>query len=545
MSTIPGFNALMAQAYANPTTDIENQQRRAQTNLLQTQQQAEQARIPLVQAQTQQAQIQNQLAQQGLRDNGILRQAYAQNADADWSDPATSQNFERGLIQKGISYQGLAGYRQEALKWSQGLLGYKEKDLEIEEKLNQRTSDILDNYGNIPDAQKPQIWAQVTAPALNRLHQGQFDPNNPLVGVALDSVVGVTKHHKAMLDDAKTLQETATSAANARKATAEAERAEYVNGLLKQGQQAAQTPQSGVHPIDAILSGLDPNDPMRASLRAMYDRGMQIVNPNNPQEHPVADHAMETAANYAHEVARANNPQIRQGEVNKAVETERATSPIKTQTGINTKVGELQAEAKLAPGGFANITDQRERARAEGDYDKFSQEYADKAASVQELSDLLGFVNQGNKSAAGRIPMSQVRQYTSRFNRQELEAVGPGAGNALDRVNAFMEHNFSKSGADFSPEVLKDLATVNQAMENAAYRSYGQKVDVLNQEHGLSGERAVKPVNRIQLQHNAPEATPTRPVSIPRGSRAQYNPATKQWRYSTDGGQTWQIAKGG
>lgn len=42
-----------------------------------------------------------------------------------------------------------------------------------------------------------------------------------------------------------------------------------------------------------------------------------------------------------------------------------------------------------------------------------------------------------------------------------------------------------------------------------------------------------------------PPGTPARPASIPKGAKAQYNTQTKQWRYSTDNGATWQMVKGG
>lgn len=193
----------------------------------------QQAEVPLVQQQAQGEALKNQLTQQSIQDSRILRDAYAEHADADWSDPQTQASLEKDLVKNGISYQGLAGYRAQALKWQQDLQGLDENRLKIEDTVNQRTADILQGYKDIPDAQKPQIWAQVTAPALNGLHRGQFDATNPLVGSALDSVIGTVAHHKQLVEDAKNIQETKTSAATAAEAGARTESEKQKTELTK------------------------------------------------------------------------------------------------------------------------------------------------------------------------------------------------------------------------------------------------------------------------------------------------------------------------
>lgn len=47
-----------------------------------------------------------------------------------------------------------------------------------------------------------------------------------------------------------------------------------------------------------------------------------------------------------------------------------------------------------------------------------------------------------------------------------------------------------------------------------------------------------------QVPASASAALPPRPTAIPKGATAQYNPARKQWRYSVDGGKSWQQPTG-
>lgn len=243
-------NALIPQlANYNPAGfALRNQELAGQVGLNAAQQQQVQANTGLRQQATQKAALENQLMQQQLRDSQILRSAYAQHADDDWSDPQTEASFENTLVKNAISYPGLSGYRNENLKWRQGLQTLQKEGLANEEQLNQRTTDILQGYKDIPDAQKPQMWTQVTAPALNGLHRGQFDPTNPLVGTALDGVIGIVAHHKALMDEAKTAQETEASKATQAETEAKTQQTQLATQLeraqLAHYQTLTQTPQA-------------------------------------------------------------------------------------------------------------------------------------------------------------------------------------------------------------------------------------------------------------------------------------------------------------
>ena len=158
--------------------------------------------------QTQEAALKNQMTQQSLNDQKTLMGVYAKHADSDWSDPDTRQTFEQDLIKGGISYPGLANFRNDQLAYQTKLTTSNKDQLDFLDKKNANISSMLDNYGDIPDAQKPQYWAQLYAPALKGLGL-QVDPNQPPIGDTLNAINGRFQDRKALLDQQKTRAETA------------------------------------------------------------------------------------------------------------------------------------------------------------------------------------------------------------------------------------------------------------------------------------------------------------------------------------------------
>ena len=235
------------------------------------------------------------------------------------------------------------------------------------------------------------------------------------------------------------------------------------------------------HPIDAVLP-VKLDSTANPSFKSNYDVAMRYVGPD------AALKVVTEAAQHAAAIGKAVNPAIQNAEVQRAVRTKAATIPLEIKADVDKQI----ALSKLAPESFASIPDPRSRAAAESDYGKDTKEAADKVASAAQLQDFVAAAQSGNKAAPGLIPMSEVRQLVNRVNRQELEGVSKGAGNAVDRFEGFIKGY--TEGQPIPPAVLKDIATISGVMQNAAIRAYNMKVDINNKTHGGS----VKPIDFSQ-----------------------------------------------
>lgn len=448
------------------------------------------SQISMRNAQTQdfQAQANQRLLDQ--RDQNVLQQAM--------TDPATNAAIHTG------DFSSVAGKVQPSslFKWQQ-TQAEAEKTLlaNTAEKLQQRRNAISD----VSDAVRG-LQTTFTRPdgtmdldGLNgRLTTTirALTPQLQELGVNMDQLEGYRVSDPkdlnkwvaglagggALVDKAlaqkKTEADIASTQAGTRKTTAEAQRQEYINKAI-QAQQTAQ--QTGVHPVDAVFP--PPLDrQINASYRNAYDNLMSQP-PDENGRHPAAEQLLATAAEHASQIAMANNPLLRQGKANDAAAIESATEPIKVREQVDAEV----QKAKLSPDAFAGVFDPVARNRAEAQYQKDSEDYADKAGAARQLQDFVQSVQSGNKAAATMLPMVQVRTLLNRVTRPELQGVSTQAGSAYDRIQGTLSG--LKEGQPIPKDLLPDIATVAGVMENAAQNTYHNKVAILRTTYGIDNNK--------------------------------------------------------
>src|SRR6185369_14939723 len=150
-------------------------------------------------------------------------------------------------------------------------------------------------------------------------------------------------------------------------------------------QEAMKDPAKGAAAIDAALPPTTD-----AAANSAYKAAWQAAMGAGKVEG--AARIVETAAQHA----TAISPATRAAHVQQAVDTEKATAPIRlaadiakeralTPLRISAEVQKQVQLAKLAPEGFSTILSAPTRAKAEASYEKDSKEYAEKAGDAQRL----------------------------------------------------------------------------------------------------------------------------------------------------------------
>lgn len=442
-----------------------NQLQQQQLGLSAIQAQRLQQETALQAQQTQGAALQNQLTRQSIQDSGILRDAYAKHADDDWSDPQTQANFEKEIAKNGISYQGLSGYRDQTIKWRQGLQNLNEGQMKLEDTLNQRTTDILQGYKDVPDAQKPQLWAQVYAPQLNALHRGQFDPTNPLVGSSLDAVIGAVAHHKALLEEQKTAAETAGLGATQKKTEAETQATQLKTQLEQAELDLHKALVSSPQSLDNFVE--------RSIPKAQY-----------PQLHQAAVNEAGMTGNIKdlRGVVEKYSQDAREQEKTIAVETNPQILAAKR------KQAELQAS-------YENALRQGDEANKE--YYGSAVDFNTTKAASQSIQKVVELAQSGNPLAANQLK-ALVPEFTNAM--MDIKRLG-GMQNDKNFTSAFDTAMDTASsifkGQPFTPSTLQQIMPYVRTIANNAADKHNATVQTVNQTYKKNYQQEQRPYSDI------------------------------------------------
>lgn len=533
-----------------------------------------QAQVPLVNQQTEQEKIKTQLAQRQIRDEEIQRQIWAdagkgmsaRGAGLPATDetgsplpgqgrvgppaisPAAAPAPGTPLLPGAANAPDFVNYldnpRAYAMEMARrgasapAVMGALESGIKVQTNLAKLSKDQLDNeiaghavvanslqgYLNTPDEQKAQTYPQFYADAVAREPNLKAELPPPVAGVApnqddLAHVIGKVGLFGTLLSNAKEKQATATSGAQQAEAEATTRKtnteADLKNLEFQARREFLKNPGQGEASIDGALPpALD--TAQNAAFHAEYKAAMGAA--DDPLGKAAA--VVGKAAAYAAQINQANNPKYRAGKAAEAAATARATAPIEIQKAVDTQI----AIAKNSPDALAGVADPRARSSAIAGYEKDSKEYADKVTAAEQLRQFVDAAQSGNKAAPGLIPLAEVRQLVNRVNRTELEAAGPGAGSALDKVEGWISGK--TEGQPIPPDVLKGIREIGDMQAKSARRNYENKVKITNAATGaklqpvdLSPSAASQMVRARDPQgvlHEAPAGTP-----LPAGWKAE------------------------
>lgn len=246
------------------------------------------------------------------------------------------------------------------------------------------------------------------------------------------------------------------------------QQAAQTKASLEAMQQFLQNPKATLGAGGAIDQIIDPKKYADLNARTKARVQAAYAMPGTIQDKVSAvKEAIQQGSAAIDRIEEQTNPAVRQAKI--ADDVSRA---VQTQKAI----------AAMTPDALAAVTNPQLRQQASTNFEKASNDYADKVGAARQLGDLIDQAQSGNKAAPGIIPIATVRGYLNRVNSQELRSVSDSSGNAYDRVQGFLDKY--TEGQPIPPAVLKDLKTIATGMETAASRTYNFKVQVNNRTTG-------------------------------------------------------------
>jgi hypothetical protein len=173
----------------------------------------------------------------------------------------------------------------------------------------------------------------------------------------------------------------------------------------------------------------------------------------------------------------------------------------------NQKLQVAKAAQAGLPAGLAGVAPHLV-APAAADAQKAGQAYAEAKNASDDMSTFISLAKSGNKIAYSYSPTEGVLSFNTargvkRVNMAEIESYG-GTGSAVDKLKAFFGKQIS--GASIPDNVLNDMSNIHEAIRQNAQKSYGDKLQVINETYGSS----FKPTNLGE--------TPTGAIGTARGS---------------------------
>src|SRR5580658_10250256 len=159
--------------------------------------------------------------------------------------------------------------------------------------------------------------------------------------------------------------------------------------------------------------------------------------------------------------------------------------------------------------------------------DAAEKQYRGANQSANALGDFVQSAKSGNKVVGQALPLEGALTITTaqgvhRINRNEIDQI-QGAGSLFDKIMG--KAGKWVAGQPVPADLLKDYESLGKLLQQEAYKTYKEAHDSAVKRYGLTGEEP--------LPDPGARGAATAPV-------IQHSPSTGQYRYSTDGGKTWQ-----
>jgi hypothetical protein len=306
----------------------------------------------------------------------------------------------------------------------------------------------------------------------------------------LANIGGLKAAADLALEQNKTKAETAQSTAAATESTAKAGETNLQAQLVQ-------------HQIDLYNA-------LKASPQSLQSYVAKSI---DPQKYPAEfQRAVNEAQNQPdikgiNDVVQKHSQLVGEQEKTIATESNRDVIGARVNQAVQTEI----QKAALAPGALSGIIDPAARSQAQTAYTGALKDYAGKAGDAARLQAFVDAARSGNQSAAGMLPIAEVREIVNRVNTQELNAAG--GGSLLRRV----DNALSKATTGVpSAETLNEMEQLGHIAQQSAKTAYGTVAMGVN---ALGGKLPLEPPTLPGTANPAP-STSHGPVTH------RYNPAT-------------------
>ena len=440
------------------------------------------SQLALRQAQTQQAQQQAQNLQveaaqkaQDLADQNTFQQAMndpvinKQVHTGDFSalegkmlgrnlDPIKSayQTFAANQLAQGETKNALASQGMKQI--IEGAMGLKtltgpdgKPDIGL---INEQLPGLVQRLTAVGAFRNAGITAQMPTAIQNPEQIDKFLANIGGLKAAADLAL---EQNKTKAEAAQSIGAATESTAKAAQLQAQLPVVQAQAGMQLQAIKDFQQNPTGSHPVDAVLpANVDPT--ANASYKADFNTAMKYGGPEAAQK------VLGEAAQHAAQIGEITSPAAIAGRAAQAKANAIATLPTDVQKAVQTEI----QKAALAPGALSGIIDPAARSQAQTAYTGALKDYAGKAGDAARLQAFVDAARSGNQSAAGMLPIAEVREIVNRVNTQELNAAGGGSllrrvDNALSKVTTGVP----------SAETLNEMEQLGRIAQQSAKTAYG------------------------------------------------------------------------
>jgi hypothetical protein len=170
----------------------------------------------------------------------------------------------------------------------------------------------------------------------------------------------------------------------------------------------------------------------------------------------------------------------------------------------------------------------QETERGRGLLDKAEQQFRTAQQGANTMRDMVASADAGNKMSAQMLPLEGALAITTaqgvhRINRTEVDQFS-GGGSLYDKIAG--EIGKVSEGQPIPPNIRNDIRKLTDLQEKGAYSTYKGAYDSATKRYGLKDEQALP----------EPGGGGGAPI-------VQHSPSTGQYRYSADGGKTWQAGQ--
>lgn len=562
----------------NPTGFAQgNQQQAANIDLTGAQTKGVQANTGLTQQATQEAQLKNQIAQQQLKDQQILQQIYSQygheaaatatptflggngtpagiqsvspnpqSTAASAPNPmsATSGAPARPTVpdpiadpvgfamfgaRAGLSAPTVQSLLQSGIERKKAMLQLPPEQIKAEQAVLQPVQDSLFGYMNTPEADpsRAQKYA-ATYQAIQKLDpqiaaaMPQPNPQGPPQNADLMHVVGIAHGLQTWFEQQEAQAKAGQAGAETALTQAKTPGAQATSDIDVMKANAmksfAQNPQTAFSSIDQILPPSGPYGQLNRALKVELQDAM------SRGDLEAAKAVVPKAADYVQQISKETDPNVTANRIQEAVQTEVAAAPYKVAQSVATakalRMGDNPAVAGVAPAAVGQVQNQAI---------KLDQDYAGAKAATETLGHVLDLADRGNAAAGANVASLGAAGIAAvngikRLNPSLVEGYG-NAGSILQDIQGKLSHWEGKG--PLSPDLLDEIRELHQAIGQQSYQTYTDSLNSLNQRTGAKFGPTLGAPN---ISKNVGATAPI----------VQHSPSTGQYRYSIDGGKTWQ-----
>jgi len=484
--------------------------------------QISQAQLPGVQAQSSMLGTQAQIAQQQLRDQTILsnafRQVYGMPADqfdraygpsaparpsGGRPDPFADVMTIAG--RNGISAPGFFGAQTEHMNYLKNSVALDKEGLEALNLHKQVAGSALEAYDKLPDADKPAAWPQTYNQLSGLGLANGFDPNTPPTPAQIQMGYGGLNYTGTLLANAKQKQGIATAAAQEAQANATAaatqqetetkarttalldltsatDPASYAQWQQRYPKVAKELPST--YSPDAIAAKLKTLVPV--AQQPQYTLEQQFLGASPLDKHAAVD-------------AVARDPQVRQmgyGLVDNARTPQDYTTALHTaaekqaaidlQTNPQVQKNRLQLSAAEGAAHAQTQMGMQERERAENEYIQSKADLDVSLSQAEQVKRLAAAAQAGDKVAAQRLVPALVQYANGLYGvkRQPNGQMMEPPGSWADKIQGWA--NGATAGVPLSSDILQQIPQTVDAMTQTARAIHNAKVRTTNQVRGTN-----------------------------------------------------------